>query len=56
MEEITELSNRNLAAGLVTLKGKQTIIFSIYLDITKDTKTARLLTTAKQKDMRYSWE
>ena len=37
MEEITELSNRDLAAGLVTLEGKKTIILSIYLDITKDT-------------------
>ena len=37
MEEITELSHRDLVAGLVTLEGKKTIILSIYLDITKET-------------------
>ena len=34
--EITELKHRDLAAGLVTLEGKKTVIISVYLDITQD--------------------
>ena len=36
MAEITELKHRDLAAGLVTLEGKKTVIISTYLDITQD--------------------
>ena len=37
MEEISELRHRDLAAGLVTLEGKKTVIMSAYLDIKKET-------------------
>ena len=33
---ISELKHRDLAAGLVTLEGKKTVIISVYLDITQD--------------------
>ena len=36
MAEISELKHRDLAAGLVTLEGKKTVIISTYLDITQD--------------------
>ena len=36
MAEISELKHRDLAAGLVTLEGKKTVIISVYLDITQD--------------------
>ena len=36
MSEITELKDRDLAAGLVTLEGKKTVILSVYLDITQE--------------------
>ena len=36
MAEISELKHRDLAAGLVTLEGKKTVVISVYLDITQD--------------------
>ena len=36
MEELSELEYRDLVAGLVTLKGKKTVLLSVYLDITKE--------------------
>ena len=36
MTEISELKHRDLAAGLITLEGKKTVILSVYLDITKE--------------------
>ena len=36
MAEITELKHRDLAAGLVILEGKRTVILSVYLDITQE--------------------
>ena len=34
--EISELKHRDLAAGLITLEGKRTVIISVYLNITQD--------------------
>ena len=36
MAEITELKHRDLAAGLIALEGKKTVILSVYLDITQE--------------------
>ena len=36
MAEISKLKHRDLAAGLITLEGKKTVILSVYLDITKE--------------------
>ena len=36
MAEISELKHRDLAAGLITLEEKKTVILSVYLDITKE--------------------
>ena len=52
MSEISELKHRDLAAGLVTLEGKRTVIISVYLDITQDPVPeylAKAITYCKQK-------
>ena len=43
LAEIIELKHRDLAAGLVTLEGKKTVILSIYLDITQETVSEYLI-------------
>ena len=42
MAEISELKHRDLAAGLITLEGKRTVILSVYLDITQEAVPERL--------------
>ena len=42
MSEINELSHGDLAAGLITLEGKKTVIMSVYLDITQETVPEQL--------------
>ena len=43
MAEISELKHRDLAAGLVTLEGKKTVIISIYQDITQESVPEHLV-------------
>ena len=55
MAEITELRHRDLAAGLITLEGKKTVILSVYLDITQEAVPDHLRKTIEYcKQKRFS--
>ena len=47
MAKITELKHRDLAAGLVTLEGKKTVLISVYLDITQNSLKAKKGTSTR---------